>query len=435
MKLSHSNKLCARTEGTAKHLTTVGRADKRRVGSRYLTQILFVILGGLAITKTPAYASGLVLDEDFSPSLNGRVREIVVQPDNKVLIAGEFVTVDGATVARFARLNSNGVLDTSFSTGPGASHPVFAIALQDDGKIVIGGDFTVYNGSNVRKIVRINADGTLDTSFDNFGNIMGADSGIYELYIASNGQVIAAGDFQSFNGVSRKRIVKLNSSNGSIDTSFNLEFNSRTTKIIPLDGNELLAVGFFTQIKEPPSSTYNRSGIGLITENGTVFSDFTGTGANGIVWDAIRLSNDQILIGGDFTSFNGTTKTRLALFNSDNTLNTDFQATANGRVRALLPVGNNKILLGGDFTEINGIARPYLAMINLDGSLDIEFDITPSSIVDSLAQDSEGNVYIGGDFTEVNNTTHENIAKLKLEDDELCIVIKIKNGGFATPCL
>jgi hypothetical protein len=232
------------------------------------------------------------------------------------------------------------------------------------------------------------------------------------------------------------RIVKLHNNDGAIDTTFNMEFNSRTTKIIPLDGTELLVAGFFTEIKEQQGTTaYTRNGIAIISENGTVLSDFAGTGANGIVWDAVRLSNNQIVIGGDFTSFDGKTKTRLALFNSDNTLNTDFQATANGRVRSLLPIDEDKILIGGDFTEINGIARPYLALINLDGTLDTEFDFTPNNSVDTLVQDSEGNVFIGGDFTEVDNTTHEYIAKLKLEDGELCIVIKIKNGGFATPCL
>ena len=435
MKLSHSNKLCARTEGTAKHVTTVGRAHKRRVGSRYLTQFLFVILGGLAITQTPAYASGLVLDEDFSPSLNGRVREIVVQPDDQVLIGGEFTTIDGVSASRFARLTKDGAVDSTLQTGIAADDGVFAIALQDDGKIIVGGIFTKFSGFNAERIARINSNGTFDSSFSPSGGNGGASSGIYEIYVTSNGQIIAAGDFLTFNSVVKERIVKLNANDGSIDTTFNLEFNNRSTKIISIDNNELLVTGFFTTITAPQVNSYTRRRVGAITENGSVLTKFNGPGANNLVWAAAKLANGQVMIGGDFTSYNGFAITRLALFNSDHTLNTDFQATANGRIRALLPVGNDKILLGGDFTEINGIARPYLAMINRDGSLDTEFDITPSSFVDSLAQDSKGNVYIGGVFTEVNNTTHENIARLKLEDDELCIVIKIKNGGLAIPCL
>ena len=435
MKLPHSTKLNSRTEITAPHHTAEGGSDKRRIVSHYLGHFIFVLLSGLVMMQTPAYAAKFVLDENFSPSLNGRVREILVQSDGRVLIGGQFTTAGGASAPRFARLNKDGTLDSSFATGSGANNEVFALAQQDDGKIIIGGKFAEYNGSIVRAIARINPNGSLDSSFATTGPINGADSSVYELYITSNGQVIATGDFQNFNGVSRKRIVKLNSSDGSVDTSFDLEFNSRPSKIIPLDGNELLVTGYFTEITVPQVGAFVRGGTGLITEGGTLLSDFSGVGADNAVRDAIRLSNKQILIGGHFTSYNSIYKIRLVLFNSDNTMNSDFQATANGPVHALLPIGDDKIMLGGNFTEINGIARPYLALINLDGTLDPDFDFTPNNAVHTLVQDSKGNVFIGGEFVDINNTIQLRIAKLKLEDEDFCIVIKVKNGGLATPCL
>src|SRR2546429_9734266 len=79
--------------------------------------------------------------DGFDPNANGLVRVVVVQPDGKILIGGDFTTLSpngGAAVTRnqIARLNPNGTLDTAFN--PNANGPVYSIALQADGKTLAG---------------------------------------------------------------------------------------------------------------------------------------------------------------------------------------------------------------------------------------------------------------------------------------------------------
>src|SRR5207253_1576389 len=93
-----------------------------------------------------------------------------LQPDGKVVIGGPFTTVNGVSRDNIARLNADGTLDNSFlngQTGANRIGSVFDLALQLDGKLLIGGDFTIVNGVARNRVARLNADGTVDTSFGN----------------------------------------------------------------------------------------------------------------------------------------------------------------------------------------------------------------------------------------------------------------------------
>ncbi len=90
---------------------------------------------------------------------------VAVQSDGKVLIGGTFTTYNGTSRGYVARLNSDGSLDTAFATGAGANSQVNSVAVQSDGKILIGGDFTTYNGTSRVRVARLNSDGSLDTGF------------------------------------------------------------------------------------------------------------------------------------------------------------------------------------------------------------------------------------------------------------------------------
>src|SRR5439155_11829885 len=82
-----------------------------------------------------------------------------------VIICGGFTSLNGVNRTNFARLNANGSLDTSF----GASNDtggVAGIADQPDGKVIIGGSFTIVNGVSRRGIARLNSNGSVDTSFN-----------------------------------------------------------------------------------------------------------------------------------------------------------------------------------------------------------------------------------------------------------------------------
>src|SRR6185369_14420460 len=106
------------------------------------------------------------LDSSFlvpGSGVNGDVGSLALQADGKTVIGGVFTSVNGTTRNGIARLNSDGTLDTSFlAAGSGTNSSVLAIAVQSDGKIVIGGFFTSVNGTTRNGAARLNVDGTLD---------------------------------------------------------------------------------------------------------------------------------------------------------------------------------------------------------------------------------------------------------------------------------
>lgn len=141
---------------------------------------------------------------------------IAVQTNGSIVIGGGFTFYNDTERDHIARINTDGTLDITFDPGMGANGGVESVAIQPDGKILIGGDFTSYNGIERIGIARINTDGTLDSSFDPG---MGADSSIYSMVIQSDGKIIIAGDFTHYNGVARDHIARLNA-DGSLDASF-----------------------------------------------------------------------------------------------------------------------------------------------------------------------------------------------------------------------
>jgi uncharacterized delta-60 repeat protein len=142
-----------------------------------------------------------------------------VQPDGKIVIGGNFTTYNGlANFNHIARLNPDGSADTNFNvsaTGPNDS--VRALALQLDGKIVIGGIFTNVNGQAFNHVARLNADGTVDASFVPG---LGANDSVFALGIQSDNRIVVGGEFTQCSGVTRNRITRLNP-DGTVDPSIN----------------------------------------------------------------------------------------------------------------------------------------------------------------------------------------------------------------------
>ncbi len=124
---------------------------------------------------------------------------VAIQNDGKILIGGDFLSFNGITAHRIARLNIDGTLDPTFISGIGFDLKVSAIAMQSDGKIIIGGNFTLYNGTSRKRIARLNTDGSLDATF-NIGT--GANWEVATVFVQDDGKIIVGGDFWSFNGIS-----------------------------------------------------------------------------------------------------------------------------------------------------------------------------------------------------------------------------------------
>lgn len=124
---------------------------------------------------------------------------ITLQSDGKVLIGGAFGNY-------LARLNANGSPDFTFNTGIGANLNVNSLPLQPDGKVLIGGDFTAFNGSTHNYITRLNSDGSLDTSF-NAGS--GANAVVYSIALQPDGKALIGGNFTTYNGTFVNRIARI----------------------------------------------------------------------------------------------------------------------------------------------------------------------------------------------------------------------------------
>jgi len=150
----------------------------------------------------------------------GSVYAIAFQSDGKILVGGYFTSWNGTTVGNIVRLNADGTRDTAFTTntGTGANSYILSVAIQSDGKILVGGEFSSWNGTAVNYIVRLNSDGTRDTAFTtNTGT--GADDYIFSVAIQSDGKILVGGFFGAWNGTTVGRIVRLNS-DGTRDTAF-----------------------------------------------------------------------------------------------------------------------------------------------------------------------------------------------------------------------
>ena len=80
---------------------------------------------------------------------------IAVQSDGRIVIGGRFTSYDGVARNRIARLHTDGSLDESFDPGVGLDDFPEAIAVQSDGKILIGGNFTSYDGVARNRVARL----------------------------------------------------------------------------------------------------------------------------------------------------------------------------------------------------------------------------------------------------------------------------------------
>jgi uncharacterized delta-60 repeat protein len=318
---------------------------------------------------------------------NDQINTFAKQADGKMIIGGSFSSYNRAWRNRIARINADGTLDNSFNPGAGANSTVHAVALQSDGKIIIGGAFTTYGGTTIftgtaiSRIARLNADGSLDNTF-NVGS--GADFiAVYCIAIQPDGKIIIGGEFNTFNGIPRNRIARLNA-DGSLDNTFNPGTGANTDDL------------FF------PSSRIN----------------------------TITLQPDgKIIIGGHFTSFNGIARNRIARLNIDGSLDATFNpgTGANGRVETIVRQADGKIIIGGQFTSFNGLARKHIARLNTNGNLDDTFDpgtgpnwSCPTGAlcfpgIYTIALQIDGKIIIGGTFSSFNTTDRNRIARLNAD--------------------
>jgi uncharacterized delta-60 repeat protein len=306
---------------------------------------------------------------DFSYS----VSVLAIQNINgveKILVGGGFAYFNNNLTPGFLRLNSDGTLDNTFNNGLiGTTRSVGSIAIQTDGKILIAGSFDTYGGVPRNKLARLNPDGTLDNSFPNFAFL-----GDISIKLQPDGKIILTGDFDAFNGdTNRKRIVRL-LPNGTVEptSSFNyvnLNNNTDVTAISLQSNGKIIIAGLFTTINGNPA---NR--IGRLNEDGSFDNTFVGTIAsvpNGNVGFSVAaittLSDNKLLIGG--VTGNGTLF-RLSQNGEPDTSFTSLGFNSASVVNTIVPYCfGQKIIIGGNFSFYGTRLAAGMMGINSDGSV------------------------------------------------------------------
>jgi len=364
---------------------------------------------------------------------NGTVTQIVLQPDEKILVRGNFTEYNGTPANRIIRLNSDGSRDESFQIGTGFNNTVYKIVLQSDGKVVLGGDFTEYNGISANRIIRLNADGSRDTSYGigtGFNNLVNC------IALQSDGKILVIGSFTTYNGISyTKPVIRLNT-DGTIDNSFQIdlrEFNSPmyinfvgvqpSGKII-IKGDFRNATDSYTCLRLDENGildpTFDKCQkfhgvqhvIAFIQANGKIWNVRKGGSGNNF-YNAYLYPDwvSQLDVDGKWEG--------------NNLINT-FDGFLNNGINEINDQPDGKILMlgyicpyGKSFTPqgyvaCNGGVSYKIIRFNVDGSMDYEFNIGSlfDKTVSSTAIQTDGKILIGGSFTAYDGLSRNRIIRL-----------------------
>jgi uncharacterized delta-60 repeat protein len=429
----------------------------------------FDFLNGTVNSRLQRFNTNGTLDTTFNPGGTGPnelVDNIVLQPDGKILIAGQFSTYNQVAIGGVARLLPDGTLDATFNPGgTGSLDQLLGLALQADGKILVGGyGLNIYNGQQVNGLIRLNSNGSPDAAFNatvsTFFGVMsvviqpdgkivvggftnpGSSNSLVRLNpdgttdtswtigtgprltitqystptvrslcLQSDGKLLVGGQFNGFNGQPANNLVRLLPS-GALDTSFAPPAGPNNTvyNIYPQTGGGYLLTGLFTQY-----DGVARGGIAGISASGTLLPAFAaGSGANLPVYSLAALPNGQLLAGGFFTTYDGVAATGLVPLTATGAYNPALAPAFSpllelrGRVSKLVPLPAGGALVSGDFTSVNGTTvgttqAVHTVRLTANGGLDASYQAVPSITGGYVFPQVNGQIYVCPGPTNVSN--------------------------------
>lgn len=323
----------------------------------------------------------------------------------------------------------NIALDTSFDPGQGPDSEVRTVAIQADGKILVGGIFDEFNGGLTSlNAVRLNTDGSLDNTFDppSLLDPVGVGGTVRKIVIQNDGKILLAGGVRrTVFPITNMGIIRLNS-DGSLDNSFDLQgegFDGEVLDaVIQPDGKIIVCGGFdaFNGSTAPGMA----SGIARLNSDGSLDAAFNPGSGFDLTPEVLALQADgKILVGGRFETFNGSARVSIVRLNGDGTLDASFDPGSQftDDIRSIGIQADGKILVGGNLKENFpfGVIRPRIARLNADGSTDNSFD--PGDGFDSYPQafhiQADGKIIVAGEFGQYQGTTAGGIIRLHSNGD------------------
>lgn len=378
--------------------------------------IFLLLLCATAKAQNPAS-----LDPGFIPTAiwgqyEKRVHDMALQPDGKIVIVTSKYTLDTGWVRTIERLNPDGSSDPGFNIYTSGNFTYFTcpLAVMPDGKILVGGN-TVVEGS-VRTMVRMNADGTIDSSFNLPPSL---DSYLINCITPLTDGKILIGN------TSPGKLLRLNS-DGSIDASFvqNPEITD-CFDVLVLPDNKLIVAGrtFMQDIGgEIFESSYNLLKLDADGNIDTTFDINTGfVGQNGYTSSLALQPDGKIIVGGRFDTFDQNNSKSLVRLHPDGSYDDTFTSPLSGFypvVTSIILRPNGNILIGGQFSMTQRVnialllpdGSPSSSFYNTGGS-DSGISITGSeyTAVRRVIQQPDGMIlhcgdygFIGGSFTKAN---------------------------------
>jgi uncharacterized delta-60 repeat protein len=404
-------------------------------------QKVFFVAGifNLFFFASHVFSQASLFDSSFQigAGANGAVNAILVQQDGKILVGGEFTVIAGQTNAYLARLNSDGQLDASF--GSGTDGIVNRLLQLPDGKILVAGEFTNLQGVARHGLGRLLTNGLVDLSFDAGTNIE-SDEIIRTICLQSDGKIVTASEkIVSYYLLSRFSRFH---PDGQLDTSF-VRTNTADLSVLallPLTNGTILAGGSFQQV----GTSY--SGLALLREDGQVDINFVSLLTNySTVFSLTELTNGNILVGGLLNLAGLNRREAVAELTPQWQWNADFNADEfqgdlfGGYARSVLVQPDGKIVVAGIFYEVGGYWRRHILRLDAQGHVDPCFDpglgLGNDYGARALARQSDGRILIGGSFDNTTWIGGANLARLLPESE--CGVMRayLINMGAGTAAI
>jgi len=343
------------------------------------------------IKLNPDWSNNTNLNNNDIKWFNSAVYEIKTQEDGKTIIGWGFSSYNWQTANWLIRLNSNWSIDNSFDIWDGFggwknTASISTIWIQNDNKILVGGFFNNYNWQSANWLIRLNSNWSIDNSFDIWD---GFDDWYWYAYITTieiqdDGKILVGWEFSSYNWQSANWLIRLNS-NWSIDNSFDIwdGFNDwfwdayiMTTNI--QDDGKILVGGFFNNYNWQTANWLIR-----LNPDWTIDSSFN-------VWlgfddsvQSIAIQDDgKFLVGGFFNDYNWQTANWLIRLNSNWTIDNSFDVWVgfddwywDGYIMTTNIQDDGKILVGWRFTSYNRYYTNNILRLNPDWSIDNSFDV------------------------------------------------------------
>jgi uncharacterized delta-60 repeat protein len=377
-----------------------------------------------AVSVDPTFAPVL---QDFGATFNRAVARVsALQPDGKILAGGNFTVASGLPRSGVARFNADGTPDPSFDAGNigvaerlltnSTGGAIYAITLQPDGKILIGGIYRRGDETTGRCIERLNADGSVDTTFQ--PAITGDFASVGDMEVQADGKVVVGGSFDitatnPANGqqVRFQNLARLNT-DGSFDFSFVTNAPNNITKIALQADGKIVAGNASTSADPNVVIRFNTNGS----------TDKILANLDDWVSGLEVLPDGKIVVTGHFVFVDGVFQKFIMRLNPDGGRDTSFASNVqfvNGLSFEDVEVqADGKYIVCGEFHVIDSYTRWRVARFNTDGSMDTTFNTsTPiAGVVGDVLALPDGKVFIGGAFPlEDGNTFYNNIGRMNAD--------------------